>query len=45
MITFAKSFVGQLPVLINFYDLKLILNPQVENDFGSFGSGWGERLC
>lgn len=25
MITFAKSFVGQLPVLITFYDVKLIL--------------------
>lgn len=24
MITFAKSFVGQLPVLINFYGVKLI---------------------
>lgn len=25
MITFAKSFVGQLPVLVTFYNVKLIL--------------------
>lgn len=38
MIPSAKSFVGQLPILLTFYDMKLIFL-RISWKFQSFGSG------